>query len=244
MKKTAADSAFRAQPLYQFANTIGRFIAYDVMSDNKVIYYVLKYSVSVLYIFVTILWGVIAKNVHILAKISILQNYFTSKNWYCSPKLRISWALTACCMHTFANGPSYFKNAWSECKFWPLDVLLHRFKSECLMSVCYSKCVPAFLSAYKCAWLWINEFEQHCLVCDKISVSCSQVWQSSPGLWVLLSAPISLPNTAPSLRRGHSLTFETSAVGCLIPRDMPCSLPHSISIAAQTPPILLACIDR
>lgn len=63
MKKTAADSAFRAQTLYQFANIIGRFIAYDVMSDNKVIYYLLKYSVSVQNIFVTILVGVIAKNV-------------------------------------------------------------------------------------------------------------------------------------------------------------------------------------
>lgn len=31
-----------------------------------------------------------------------------------------------------------------------------------------------------------------------VSVSCSLVWRSSPGLWIPLSAPISPPNTDPS----------------------------------------------
>lgn len=103
------------------------------------------------------------------------------------------------------------------------------------ISACYSKGLPAFLPNVH--GMWINEYEQDCLVCDKISVSCSLVWQSSPGLWVLLSAPISLPNTAPSPQSRHSLTVETSTFGFPILRDMPCLLPHSISIAVQTPPI-------
>lgn len=101
---------------------------------------------------------------------------------------------------------------------------------------------------YKCAYMfsrwWNNEHEQACPAYDKVSVSCSLVWESSPGLGVVLSGPISLPDTAPSPGSRHSLTFETSAVGCLISRDMPCSLPHSISIAAQTPCVGLACTDR
>ncbi len=131
----------------------------------------------------------------------------------------------------------------SKWKFWPLNVALNKFKS----TVCTYQHVIlcAYLpSSLKCAWMWINEYEQDCLVCDKVSVSCSLVWQSSPGLWVLLSASISLPDTAPSPQSEHSLTFETSTVGRLIPHDMPCSLPYSISIAAQTPCVFLACTDR
>lgn len=97
----------------------------------------------------------------------------------------------------------------SECKFWPFAEL----KSQC---------------PYIC--MYINEYEQDYLVSDKVSVSCSLVWQSSPGL--LLSTPISLQNTAPSPRGRHSLTLETSTLGSLIFRDMRCLLPHSISIAA------------
>ena len=49
--------------------------------------------------------------------------------------------------------------------------------------------------------------------------------------------PSRSPTTPLSPRGGRSLTFGTSAVGRLIPRDVPCSLPRSISIAAQHLPI-------
>lgn len=105
-------------------------------------------------------------------------------------------------------------------------------------SACHSgrcaRCFPALLASTRGSEL-MSPSGDCCGAPVMVSVSCSPVWRSSPGLCILLSAPIQQsapPPPHPTHTADVLQSRKTSTLGCLIPRDTHCVLLGSISIAA------------
>lgn len=135
-----------------------------------------------------------SKNFHHLKK---TQHDSSMKMWLCSnltlwDRSQQMQGLRSPCVHMHTLY-SLLCMSQRQCKFWPFT----KFGSP-RPDICIWFCGRPRLPLRSVQRMRTNTYEQDCLVCDKVSVSCSLVWPNSPGSWVLLSTLISLPNTAPS----------------------------------------------